>query len=132
MSNEHPKPAPNYEMLEANENGRLALIRKVTTVDFKLDDVLNFIKEAEADKEKTEAQVKYNDGIIENITGFHPEVAEFYNSLEGEKQSAFLLLAKAIMEKEKYAHLTKKYATEIDEYNKEVGEIETALGISTK
>ena len=132
MSNEHPKPAPNYEMLEQNENPRLALIRKVTTVDFKLDDVLNFIKEAEADKEKTEAQVKYNDGIIENITGFHPEVAEFYNNLEGEKQSAFLLFAKAIIEREKHNHLANKYSTEIEEYKKEVGDIESALGISTK
>lgn len=132
MSEAHPKPAPNYEMLEVNENPRLALIRKVTVVDFKLDDVLNFIKEAEADKEKAEAQVKYNESIIENIKGFHPEVAEFYDQLEGEKQSAFLLLAKAIIEREKYNHLATKYSTEIEEYKTEVGEIESALGISTK
>lgn len=132
MSNEHPKPKPNYEMLEENENPRLATIRKVTHVDFKLDDVLNFIQESENDKAKSEGQIKYNDAIIENINSFHPEIAEFYNGLEAEKQTAFLLFAKAHMDREKHAYMAKKYETEIGEYNQEIGEIEEALGLKVK
>lgn len=125
----HPKPAPQYEVIEPNENNRLAVIRKVMSTDFKLDDVLNFVTEANGDKEKAEAMVKYNDSIIENIKGFHPEVIAFYESLENEKKTAFLLFAKAVADREKKAYEVRAYTSEIEKYQTEIAEIEQVTGL---
>ena len=127
----HPKPAPQYEVIEPNENNRLAVVRKVMSTDFKLDDLLNFITEATSDKEKAEAMVKYNESIIENIKGFHPEVIEFYESLVNEKKTAFLLFAKAVADREKKAFEAKAYTQEIEKYNAEIAEIEQVTGLKS-
>lgn len=124
-----PKPEPQYELVLPNDNGRLATVRKIDAVDFKLDDLLNFIAESQADAEKSEAQVKYNESIIENIKGFHPEIVEYYEALEPSKQTAFLLLAKAVTEKEKHAFQVREYHKEEAKYREEIALIETTLGI---
>ena len=128
----HPKPEPKYELLEANENNRLATLRKIMAVDFKLDDLLNFITEAESDKAKSHAMVQYNDSIIENIKGFHADVIEYYDALAPEKQSAFLLFAKAVTEREKHVFQVRQFTKEIEGIEEEIAEIETALGLKSK
>lgn len=141
MSNENPtpetvevkaKPAPQYELITPHENDRMAVVRKVMSQDFKIDDLLNFIVEAESDKEKSMAMVKYNDAIIENIKGFHPEILEIYDALAPEKQSALLIFSKAVTEREKHMFQTKIYFEEIKKLNEEVAEIETALNLKSK
>lgn len=135
MSNEaeiKPKAKPTYELIEANENNRMAVIRKVQEVDFKLDDLLNFITEAESDKAKSHAMVEYNDAIIENVKGFHPEIAEYYESLAPEKQTAFLVFAYAIKEREKHIFQVRAYKGEIEKYTEEIAEIEQTLNLKSK
>lgn len=133
MSNEetNPKPKPSYELIEANENNRLAVIRKVQSVDFKLDDVLNFITEAETDKAKSHAMVEYNDAIIANVKGFHPDIIEYYDSLAPEKQTAFLVFAKAVTEREKHVFQVRAYKEEIEKYQAEIKEIEDTLNLKS-
>jgi len=134
MSNEEikPKPAPEYELITPNsENPRMTVVRKIQAVDFKIDDVLNFIQEAEGDKSKSHAMVEYNDAIIENIKGFHPEVIEYYDALVDEKKTAFLLFAKAVADREKHVFAVKKFHEEITQYNAELKEISEKLGIKT-
>lgn len=130
MSNEiKPKPAPQYEIIEENENNNLAVIRKVMSAEFKLDDLLNFIVEANSDKGKATAMIGYQEAIIENIKGFHPEILEYYESLAPEKQTAILLLCKAIADKEKKVFEVKHYTEEIAKYEQEITEIEQATGL---
>lgn len=124
------KPKATYETVQANENHNLALVRKSNFIDFTLDDLLNFIRGAKGDKELATAQVQYNKAIIENIKGFHPEVYEIYQTLPGEKQSAMLLMCKAITEHEKFEYMEKEHVKEIDKYTAEIAEIEEATGLT--
>ncbi len=124
-----PKPEPSYELVLPNSNGRMATVRKIDAIDFKIDDLLNFIAESQSDKAKSLAQIEYNDAIIENIKGFHPEVVEYYDALPENKKTAFLLFAKAVTEREKHAYQVVEYKKEEDRYTAEIKLIETTLGI---
>ena len=132
MSNEtKPKPATNYEILTLDENPRMTTIRKIEAVDFKLDDLHGYIVEIEKEKAKSDSMVKYNEAVVENIKGFHPEISEFYESLVGEKQTAMLLFCKALQDIEKNQFVSKNYQKELDDANKEVETIEQTFGWAT-
>lgn len=129
MSNTKEKQAPTYELVESNENVRFAVVRKIDSTDFKIDDLLNMITSAGEDIVKTGALAKYNASIMENIKGFHPEIVEYFNSLEGEKKTAFLLFAKAYSDKEKQDFQVKQFEKEMESYKKEIEEIEKVTGL---
>lgn len=132
MSNEETKPKPTYELLKAEENVNLSSIRKITAIDFKVDDILNFIADSKADKEKSESQAKYNDAVMENIKGFHPEIVEYFESLADEKKTAILLFCDAYKKAEKFKFEVKAYTEEIEKYEKEIAEISEATGLNIK
>lgn len=127
MSNEKPKPI--YELVEANENPNLSVIRKTQAVDFKIDDLLNFISESMSEIDKAKAMVKYQDAVMENVKGFHPEIFEYFISLVDEKKTAFIVFAKAFADKEKKEAEVKFHTSEIEKYQKEIAEIEEATGV---
>lgn len=127
MSNEKPKPI--YELVEANENPNLSVIRKTQAVDFKIDDLLNFISESMSESDKANAMVKYQDAVMENIKGFHPEIVEYFESLVDEKKTAFIVFAKAFADKEKKEAEVKFHTSEVEKYQKEIAEIEESTGV---
>lgn len=130
MSNEvKPKPAPEYEIITLDENPRMVTIRKIEAVDFKLDDIHSYVAEVEKEKAKHDSLVKYNEAVVENIKGFHPEIIEFYEKLEGEKKTAMLLYCKALQDIEKNQFVSNNYKTEIDNAKSEIDTIEQKFGL---
>lgn len=132
MSNEiKPKPNPEYELVLNEENFKKATVRKIESVDFKLEDLDSFVEEIEKEKAKHEASATYNQSIIDNIKEFHPEVIEFYNSLVGEKQTAMILFCQATKDLEKNRYVAKNYGEEADKVRTEINEIEQKFGWAT-
>lgn len=130
MSNEEikPKPAPEYEVVVHDENSKVATVRKIEAVDFKLGDLYDYVTEVEKEKAKNDSMVKYNEAIIENIKGFHPEIAEYYESLKDEKKTAMILYCQALKDIEKNQFVSNNYKTEIDNAKSEIDTIEQKFG----
>lgn len=132
MSNEEikPKPAPEYELLKSgNYSPKECVIRKTEAVDFKLDDLYNYKIDIEKEFSKHDGMISYNKSVIENIKGFHPEVIEFYESLENEKKTAMLLFCQSLKDIEKNEFLAKGYKKESDDIQKEIDDIEQKFGL---
>lgn len=131
QNNELPKSVYEYELITDNEVGLEKVFRRKSTEyeDFSLKEIADVVRQVRDEKKKAHAQIELYDSIISNIKSNHPEVLEFYEKLDPLKQTAMLLFAKTLADREKWVKTVQAYHGQEKVLQDEYDEVRKQFGI---
>jgi hypothetical protein len=119
-----------YEVLEKGTGVFDSKLRKSkVTIDFTLNDINTHIAQLKDEQSKFAGQVKVQNAMKDNIKRNHPEIAEFFEGLVGEKRAAALLFADAETKLSKFEPMLESQNEVIAESQAEVDYIMETLGL---